>query len=260
MSKQNRIYPSRGYEISLLGTKDEGRILSPDFYRYKLSPDERILYNTVVNGIASHSNSIDLNDRTVSVASIRRAVRAIHLDHPELFWVNYWRYQICDSLLYGKSIRFEMFLDRNISNSVTNTLTYKRESLKQRVLEGKPSETIYHLIIREIIRSTKYLNTGDAFRDHTIAGPILNHTGVCEGISKLFLFYCQALDVPCAIVNGTLNGMPHGWNMVEINGEINYIDITGLVGKPINLGVAFKTYYKNRNQMQRQGYRWEECV
>jgi hypothetical protein len=69
---------------------------------------------------------------------------------------------------------------------------------------------------------------------HTITGPLLakyDHSGVCEGYSKLFKIICDELEAPSTIVIGksyaSLQNMDHMWNYVLMNnGEWYLVDCT----------------------------------
>lgn len=59
---------------------------------------------------------------------------------------------------------------------------------------------------------------------HSAYGPLVLHTGVCQGISYAFDWMMDELGIDsCYISSDTLN---HGWNMVTIGGEKYFIDNT----------------------------------
>lgn len=59
---------------------------------------------------------------------------------------------------------------------------------------------------------------------HSAYGPLVLHTGVCQGISYAFDWMMDELGVEdCYIASDELN---HGWNMVTLNGESYFIDNT----------------------------------
>ena len=112
------------------------------------------------------------------------------------------------------------------------------------------------VVIRQITSSNKYENTQSHFWDHTAAGPVLRHSAVCEGIAKLFLFLCQRLELPCAIVMGRLEGEGHAWNMIELSGRRMYIDVTELVNTPRQYLLTESRFFKSREKLIQSGYTW----
>ena len=57
------------------------------------------------------------------------------------------------------------------------------------------------LIYERIARSIAYTNNGDV-RDHSIVGPVLLSTGVCEGKNALLLLCFRRIGIPCVKVYG----------------------------------------------------------
>ena len=72
---------------------------------------------------------------------------------------------------------------------------------------------------------------------------------VCEGYSKAFMYLCDLTDfqedVTCYIVDGTMNGANHMWNIVTLEGKNYLADITntdtGTVGQDGRLFMAGTT-------------------
>jgi transglutaminase-like putative cysteine protease len=60
----------------------------------------------------------------------------------------------------------------------------------------------------------------------TIVGGLLNNKAVCAGISRSFQYLLYQIGIPCYVVTGTLNTGLHGWNILKIDGEWYYADLT----------------------------------
>lgn len=232
-------------------------MIAPTHYRTLLTPDEQEMYKTIINGLIRYESSICIPQSVAENERIHRVVKAIHLDHPELFFVDFWRYQLCQRFLpFETRIIFQMLLDCDTANSVAETLSFRVAELQSKLKPGMTLEQRYYHVARNIASSTTYVDSSSGFWDHTCAGPVLKGSGVCEGISKLFLFLCQRLQLPCAIVTGTLHEIPHAWNMVERNSEIKYIDVTGLLNDFLLCSIFPSTIYKNKTQLHLSGYKW----
>ena len=66
--------------------------LSPGkMYCDLLQPDELVAYRLLLEGLRKRSTGIDINLRRDEMDSIKRAIEAIHLDCPDLFYVEYRR-------------------------------------------------------------------------------------------------------------------------------------------------------------------------
>jgi len=81
-----------------------------------------------------------------------------------------------------------------------------------------------------IIGNVKYDDSGKQI-DHDALGPLLNKSGVCDGISKLAVLVFDRIGIQSKMVVGDLciggcNQGPHAWNKVRIDGEWYNLDIT----------------------------------
>ena len=54
--------------------------------------------------------------------------------------------------------------------------------------------------------------------------------GESRALAMALKAVCDALDIPCEIVNGQLDSYPHMWNIVEIDGKRYHVDLTGYAG------------------------------
>jgi len=202
-------------------------MIAATYYRSLLTPSEQRVYKDIVTGLLRRRASIYITQEHAQIESVRKIVRAVHLDHAELFYIDFWHYQMTQSLIpCGMFLSFRMMLDQEPSTAVMNSLNAKATSMQEIARQKASREEIYFMIAKEIATTTEYVDSNNAFWEHTVAGPVLTHRAVCEGIAKMFLFLCQRLNLPCAIITGTLNGAPHAWNMIELNGVRKYIDVT----------------------------------
>ena len=232
-------------------------MIAPTHYRSLLTPDEQEMYKAIVNGLIRYENSICIPQSGAEHERIHRVVKAIHLDHPELFFIDFWSYQLCQSFLtFGTRIDFQMLLESDIADSVANTLSFRAAELQNKLKPDMSLEQQYYHVVRNIVTATTYVDSGSGFWDHTCVGPVLRGSGVCEAIAKLFLFFCQRLQLPCAIITGTLNGSPHAWNMVELKSGIRYLDVTGLLNVASSYPLFSFVVFRTEKQLYQMGYKW----
>lgn len=232
-------------------------MIAPAYYRSLLSPDEQDVYKRIVLGLLLRIPAIFIPQDQAQPETIHKIVNAVHLDHPELLYVHFWNYSISQSLLHpGTFLHFQMMLDAEPSNAVLGTLNAKAAQLQTVARQTHSPAERYLLIAKEIASTTKYADTDSAFWEHTIAGPGLAGHSVCEGIAKTFLFFCQRLNLPCAVVTGTIHGVPHAWNMVELDGVIKYVDVTASLQTMGVYVILPGTFFKSEQALRRNGYDW----
>lgn len=232
-------------------------MIAPTYYRSLLTPDEQETYKVIVNCLIRHESSICVSQSVVEQYSVQRVVKAIHLDHPELFFIDFWCYKLRRGLPpSGTMIDFRMLLGKDAADSVSITLFRRACKLQKELTSEMSIEQQYFQVAKNISSSTTYVDTGSGFWDHTCAGPILKGSGVCEGIAKLFLFFCQRLQLPCTIVAGTLNGIPHAWNMVELKNGKRYVDVTGILNSIDFYAIFPRALFRTEKQLHQAGYKW----
>lgn len=232
-------------------------MIATTYYRTLLSPSEQGIYKDIVAGLLNRRKSIYIKLAHTQIESVRRIVNSVHLDHPELFYVDFWHYRLTQSLLpCGVYVHFRMMLDSDPSKAVMNALNTKAALLQRSICKKLSREEIYFMVAKEIATTTKYVDSNSAFWEHTVAGPVLSHRSVCEGIAKMFLFLCQRVNVPCAIITGTSNGIPHAWNMIELNGVRRYIDVTSVLQTILLYTLVPTALFKSEQALRRNGYDW----
>ena len=233
-------------------------MIPPAYYRSLLDKRGVTAYHILVNALLRYNRKVKLDQYSLPEAEeVQGVVRAVHLDHPEIMFVNFWNYRIKEASP-GKGIIlcFHMILDRNAAESVGRTIDKKAEMIARELTPQMPEKQKYLTVAMSISASTKYKDTNSAFWDHTAAGPVICHSAVCEGIAKLFLLFCQRAELSCAVIVGTLNSFPHAWNMVEIDGHRMYIDATSLLSAPPMPDLILDMVFKDRFRMKREGYAW----
>ncbi len=53
-----------------------------------------------------------------------------------------------------------------------------------------------------------------------------DHKGVCEAYSYTFKALCDLCGIKCHVITGTLDGVSHAWNIVNIEGSYYHVDVT----------------------------------
>ena len=235
-------------------------MIQPAYYRSRLLPEEQKAYREIVNALLRHRGYAVLQIPVSGRTAIIKIVRAVHLDHPELVYVDFWNYHTAwDPLSGNVTVYFRFLLPQEASDKVVSSLKERAALLRGRV-HGLSIRQKYSEVIREVAGTTKYEDTGSAFWDHTAAGPVLLHSAVCEGIAKIFLYYCQHAGIPCAIITGSFKDMPHAWNMVELNGDRLYLDLTTMIdpsGGTLPDREGTREYFRTRKQLIDTGYVWD---
>lgn len=234
----------------------------PAYYRSKLNQEEQYAYRIVVNSLLHYQSIVELQIPGFTRASIMKTVRAVHLDHPELVYVDFWKYSFRIEPFSGKAtLFFYLLIESEVSDKVMSTMKSQACAEKEKLKGITVATEKYCELIRAVSGAAKYEDTGSAFWDHTAAGPLLLHTAVCEGFSKLLLYYCQQACLPCAIITGSLRGVPHAWNMIEVDGIRVYVDMTSILSQQKVSSLATENpdpLFLTEEALLHAGYTWEK--
>ena len=201
--------------------------MSADYYRSKLRGTQaKEFYDSIVTQIENGnlSGRFELSGdkwRGMKEDAIN-AISAVRLDRPDFFFFGReyraeqigTRVTLSVDVLYNKDqigrIRriLELLLDKLISD--TDDLNeLEREKL----------------IYKRVALMRKYENNGTP-EDHSVVGPVLNGTGVCEGYSALLALALRRARIRCICVSGKGGNEDHAWNVVWCYGVPCHVDVT----------------------------------
>lgn len=183
------------------------------YYYYKLNPALRSMYDSFYHALSCRTACFDA--QSLPPPQINELLHLILLDHPQLChfegrWG--WNDGICP--IYTLSDAQAKFLSDAVS-SLLNALPLPADSDPQRTVR-----IVYDWFLSHI--------TYDPYAPHSQSsyGALVDGRAACKGISKAFQLLLHALDIPCILVEGTLdNQMKHVWNMVCINGQWTHVDL-----------------------------------
>ena len=190
-----------------------------------LNSEEQKVYNEIYQSLI-HCEK-ETNVSTLDVELIDKAYFCVMTDHPELFYVDGYKYT---EYSVG-SLRNEM--------TFSGTYLYDKKEIAGRrkqideavreVIGGAPVSNDDYVVVKYvfdwIVSSTVYdLNAVDS---QNICSVFLNHRSVCRGYAKAFQYLLNQLDIDTSIVSGTVaDGERHSWNLVRMNGQWYYMDVT----------------------------------
>jgi len=92
-------------------------------------------------------------------------------------------------------------------------------------------------------------------------GALCNQSAVCQGYAAAFNLLCDRVGIRSVGVSGFAPGSEdeHAWNMLLLDGQIYYIDVTHDDPVPDQKGrISYKYYYLTEAEMTRLGYTWDK--
>lgn len=204
------------------------------YYYSKLEPEQKRACDVIISSLQKYNNTIKLSGQRVSPKDIFNLMSVIDKDYPELFYIDIKQRPIeIVSRWNTIEVKVNFIYDATIIRNYTDKFMSIRNSLVKYV-ESKPnSKTKLDCVYGSIAKSVIYNHGMITPMDYTISGPLLKHTGICEGYAKLFKFFCDAVGIQCLIVSGkgtdSIRNITenHAWNMISFDGvHYHHIDVT----------------------------------
>ena len=177
-------------------------------------------YDQLVSGCETLSSRVDIFHRTHQLNAEEASLvwEVITSDYPAFFW-----------LVDGVSIRSSGGVVTSYGLSVPADAAAQMAAIDARVAEltadlADKSDYEKSLILHNRLAD---INTYQfTANDQTIIGSLLEGQSVCAGYARAYQLLMQAVGIPVFYVTGHSKGQGHAWNLVQLDGEWYYTDVT----------------------------------
>jgi hypothetical protein len=210
-------------------TEEELEEVSDVYYGYqRLSNERQIVYLEMLEALTEMKDDVKLS--TMDESEIDLVFNCLMYDHPELFYVEGYKYV---THLYGD-------VATQITFSGSYSMDADRVSSTKAVLDSKINECLmnapddwssggdeYYIVkyfYEWVIDNTEYVEGSE--NNQNICSVFLNGQSVCQGYAKAVQYLLQKSGIECFIVAGFAGGNRHAWNLAKINGKYYYLDPT----------------------------------
>lgn len=212
-------------QMNALALPKDVESISVGKYAYgTLSEDDKKIYDQMLDAVLSHEEEVTLS--ATDSKRLESIFSCIKADYGGLFWVESFRYT-----QYQKDGQVEMMsfspnytMTREERDALQDEIDQKAEKylngLKEEDTDYKKVRTIYRRLIQKVDYN---LESED---NQNIISVFINKETVCQGYASAMQYLMERLGIPCIIVTGTAKGGPHAWNLVQIDGEWYYVDVT----------------------------------
>lgn len=191
----------------------------------RLSLEEQTVYVEILNSLLSYETETQLS--TTDSAVIAKAFKCVMLEHPEIFYIDGYKYTEYTSNGTVEKIVFSgkyLYEKEEILKRKANI-----EAAADKILLGVPDTTDEYYKVKyiydKLVTQTEY--DIQAVDNQNICSVFLNGKSVCQGYAKAMQYLLQQLDMESMLVMGTVtNGDGHAWNLVSVNEKWYYLDAT----------------------------------
>lgn len=230
------------------------------YYRGKLNNIQQQVYDHVYRCWFIQKRDVIFQKPLSNAINISEIVQAIIKDHPEIFWVNYYRYTINQSgVKYW--LHFDFYFDNNIIKRLSDEASAWKKRIASKVPKHFSNKDKAWVLFDYLARQVSYGKQNDAY-SHTIIGPLSknNHISVCEGIAKSYKYLCDEVGIPCIIVFGNVNfgnghAGPHAWNIIDTGYSLSHVDVTAELELAHYIGKATQTDFLHTDKDMKK-YQW----
>ncbi|MDD6361646.1 MAG: transglutaminase domain-containing protein [Lachnospiraceae bacterium] len=237
-SEASVLEPAPTYEAEALS---DG---SSTYGYHLLTAEGQKIYDEVLSAVRER--------RTVTVSTLdkdklNQVYDCVTADHPELFYISgytYTKHSVMDKLL---SISFEGNYEmtaRQQEDAQKIVDDYTARCFNDLPADADQYETAKYLF-DYIVTHTDYDTAAED--NQTILSAMQNGRSVCSGYAKSFQFLLNKAGIPCTLVTGTACGSPHAWNLVLLDGDYYFFDVTfgdaSYLGSDVNRAVTGYEYF-----------------
>jgi len=217
----------------------------------KLLPHDKDCYMALKNSIIMHLPIVEC-EPPISFSDV---LRALNLDNPEFYYVNW-----SQSIHYVKNMnKIEIKIPYIYKSMITDVDSRLAMILSN--IDGKSTRDVSKKIHDKIIQSVYYDFTGLQAQIRkpsmwSLLGPLLEGTGVCEGISKIACYMLRKKGIPAAVMSGSaFNGQRwenHAWNALYVNNAVLHSDITFDIALSNSWRISHKYHHMNDKQCSKE--------
>jgi hypothetical protein len=149
------------------------------------------------------------------------------IDHyPELYYLNGFYYEYIDESVV--SLQLNYLEDVEIVKDKYQELMQHADLIIESIINKEMTEYEKEKAIHDyIIETTRYDEENQwPVESHTAYGALINGVAVCDGYAESFDLLLKKVGIKSKLVYGSLDGELHAWNLVEINGNEYFVDVT----------------------------------
>lgn len=191
----------------------------------RLSLEEQNVYAEILASLLGLENETTLSTKDTSL--IDKAFRCVMLDHPEIFYVDGYKYTEYSN---GDVLKKIVFAGNYIYDK--EEILTRREKIEEaagEIIAGVPDTTDEYekvkYVYETIVQNTEYDMT--AADNQNICSVFLYGRSVCQGYAKSIQYLLREMGMDCSLVIGTVRGGDgHAWNLVSVNDNWYYLDAT----------------------------------
>lgn len=196
-----------------------------------LSSNQKKVYDAVFNALKNFD--LDAAIPKLSLEEIADAIKIFSGDYPEFINLDHSHIET-ETGLFGSRLKIKYLFNKSdfrqkeslLYNKVRNIIS--DEHIEQETDDYRKLMKIYSYMYRHIKydhedKESSFIKNPKA---HNAYGAIIENLAVCEGNALAFNLLAKESGISCMYISGDMEGEPHAWVIVKINGSFFHIDPT----------------------------------
>lgn len=195
-------------------------------YAYdQLDPETRQVYDELVRAIETRAEKAELS--TTSLEQMEKAYQAIRYDHCEYFWLSKFSY-VTYSNRKDEIKKIEFTPEFSVDAEEQAKLQAQIDEEAGRLLSDAPydgsdfDKVLY--VYETLIDAVDYDKSAE--NNQNLISTFIGHRTVCQGYAYGAQYLLHQLGIPCTTVEGVTEDGNHSWNLVKMDGDYYYVDLT----------------------------------
>ena len=228
-NKNNKNQTKKGFEL-VDNSKKELQSLYL-FYYEQLTSVQKVIYEELYDFMKKPTSLYELK-KPVKLEDLSPAIYAFMYDFPESYWMWNYRYRIDAN---KKVVELEFPVPEDLESKWAQV-----DAIANNVVAAVANESDYNKLkyfYEWIINWTEY-QENECDQDYT--GVFLLKKSICAGYARAFQYLCKKAGLKCTTVRGQTKES-HAWNLVELNGQYYWVDVTW--GDPVTDDGSQKLVY-----------------
>lgn len=211
--------------LSHSGAQETVAVHADGRYVYQaLSSKRQHTYDQMLTALMNMRESVRLTTRDPE--EVQTCYEAICADYGEIFWVEDCSTRVVSVFGHPVMLYFDVnytFTPQQVRDYQVQMQPKIDEYLTELAACGseyEKTELLYKKMISEVAYDL------DAENNQNILSVFLDGQTVCQGYACAVQYLLQQVGIQCAVVTGTARGEAHAWNLVRLDGEYYYLDVT----------------------------------
>lgn len=196
-----------------------------EYYFKQLDKDEKRAYREILEGVRQRKEEFYV---TLSADNkVDKVYHAVLKDHQELFWAHNREtiykttFKGRDYCIFSPEYSYTEAEIKEISEAMETACREVLSLLPEEAGDYEKAKTVYTYLI-------DLASYEVSEHDQSIAGIFWKKSAVCAGYAGAAQYLLERLNVPCIYVDGKAvdSEQNHAWNVVKIDGQNYYMDVT----------------------------------